>query len=224
MYRILTAIVVASFWGISAAHAASYSIKTAKLSLPRELNHAISALLSDNSIQLSDDKGALVATLWPRKELPAKASAEQVRNGLTYRELDETGVLGAIRLEQGMSDYRQQKIKPGVYTIRLGFQPMDGDHMGTAPYPDFGLLVPAHADAKPEPVSAKELQEMSAKASGGSHPAVFLLFPNPMPEDAPKLIDKGNGTWVLNIKQPVTAAGEKAAIGLGLTLIGHSEG
>jgi hypothetical protein len=138
--------------------------------------------------------------------------------------LDETGVLGAIRLEQGMSDYRQQKIKPGVYTIRLGFQPMDGDHMGTAPYPDFGLLVPAHADAKPEPVSAKELQEMSAKASGGSHPAVFLLFPNPMPEDAPKLIDKGNGTWVLNIKQPVTAAGEKAAIGLGLTLIGHSEG
>ena len=122
-----------------------------------------------------------------------------------------------------MTDFRKQKIKAGVYTMRLGFQPMDGDHMGTAPYPEFCLLSPADSDEKPAAMTPKDLQDMSAKASGTTHPAVFLLYPNEKPEDAPKLIDKGKGIWVVNVKEPVTAGQEKTFIGLGLTLVGHGE-
>src|SRR5205807_6737297 len=100
----------------------------------------IAKLLTDRSIQLLDQKGTPLCELWFRKEVPAKATPEQIKNGLTYRELDETTLLGAIRIDQLMTDYRKQKIKPGVYTLRLGFQPMDGDHMGTAPYNELGLV------------------------------------------------------------------------------------
>jgi hypothetical protein len=201
---------------------AGYSIKTAMTPAPMELKEPIRKLLADGSIQLLDDKGNLLCEVWFRKQLPAKATPAQVKNGLTYREVAETTLFGAVRLAQAMTDYRKQKIKAGVYTLRLGFQPMDGDHMGTAPFSEFGLLSPADADAKPDTMEPKELQELSAKATGASHPAVFLLYPNHKPEDMPKLVKKENDTWVLNVKENVTAAGQPAALGMGLTLIGHT--
>ena len=217
----LTALIaaVAPAWAAEGA----YTIKAATAPPPKELKEGIAKLLSDHSVQLLDGKGSLLCEVWFRKEVPSKATPAQVKNGLTYRELEETTLLGAVRFDQPMTDFRKQKIKAGVYTLRLGFQPQDGDHMGTAPYPDFCLLAPAAADAKPDTMSAKELQELSTKASGTSHPAVFLLFPNEKPDEAPKLVDKGGEKWVLNVKEPVQAGGEKATLGVGLTLIGHSE-
>jgi hypothetical protein len=131
--------------------------------------------------------------------------------------------LGVLRVNQQIGDYRQQKIKPGVYTLRLAFQPMDGDHMGTAPYNEFCLVVPAKRDDKPQPFAdPKELHEKSTRATGTSHPGVFLLFPNPKPADKPQLVDKGNDTWVLFAKEEADANGTKAPLGIALTLIGHA--
>jgi hypothetical protein len=203
---------------------AHYSIKATSMSPPKEIHDPIRRLLSEKSIQVLDDKGNSLCELWFCKEVPAKATPEQVKNGLTYRELEESTVLGAVRFNQQASDYRKQKVKPGVYTLRLGFQPMDGDHMGTAPYPEFCLLVPAKLDEKPDIVEAKELRELSAKAIGGSHPGVFLLFPIDKPEDAPKLDNKGSNTWVVTVKEPVTVGGQKVvgSLGIGLTVVGHT--
>jgi hypothetical protein len=203
---------------------AKYTIKTVNSPAPAELSEPIKKLLDPNSIALLGENGAPICEVWFCKELPAKATQEQVKNGLTYRELEESTVMGAIRFDKQFTDYRKQKVKPGVYTIRLGFQPMDGDHMGTAPYNEFCLLVPAKIDSKPDIIEAKELRELSAKAIGGSHPGVLLLFPNEKPEDAPKLLDKGSDTWALALKRPVTVDGKKAdgGLGIGLTLVGHT--
>ena len=195
-----------------------YSIRSGSTVPPKELSEPVVKLLSQESIQLLDAKGEVLAELWLRKEIPAKAAAD-AKKGVTYRDLDETTLLGAIRFMQPWSDYRKQKIKSGVYTLRLGFQPMDGDHMGTAPYPEFCLLSPAAEDKKPEPMDAKALQEMSAKASMATHPAEMLLFPNDQPKDKPELAGKEMDTWVVNAKANTAA---KAPLGLGLTLIGHS--
>jgi hypothetical protein len=202
--------------------AAGYSIKTAMTPPPQELKEPIRKLLGDHSVQLLDDKAAVLCELWFRKQLPAKATPAQVKNGLTYREVEETTLVGAARLDQPMTDYRKQKIKPGVYTLRLGFQPMDGDHMGTAPYSEFCLLSPADEDVKPDRMEPKELQELSAKTTGATHPAVFLLYPNNKPADAPKLVKKEADTWVLDFKEDVTTGGRPAVLGFGLTLIGHT--
>src|SRR5262249_6822558 len=146
-----------------------------------------------------------LAEVWLRKEIPAKPA--DAKKGITYRDLDETTLLGAVRFAQPWSDYRKQKIKPGVYTLRLGFQPMDGDHMGTAPYPEFCLLSPAAEDKKPDPMDPKALHEMSARASMAPPPAVMLLFPTDQPKDKPDLSTKENDTFVVNVKADTTAGG-----------------
>jgi hypothetical protein len=201
-----------------------YSIKEAKNPPPKELQAPIQKLLGDSTVQLLDDKGTMVCEVWFRKELPAKATPEQVKNGLTYRDLSESTLVGAIRFDQPVADYRKQKVNPGVYTLRLGFQPMDGDHMGTAPYPDFCLILPANIDQKPDPIETKELRELSAKSVGGSHPGVFLLYPTPKPEMAPALAARQADTWVLTWKEPVAVEGQKepTTVGFGLTLVGHT--
>jgi hypothetical protein len=224
MFRTSGLLMAATILAGSSAANAAYTIKQANTTAPKELSEPIRNLMGANSIQLLDDKGSLLSELWFRKDVPSKATPEQVKNGLTYRELEESTLVGAIRIDQPTTDYRKQKIKPGVYTLRLGFQPMDGDHMGTAPYSEFCLLIPANVDQKPDRIETKELREESAKSVGASHPGVLLLYPNEKPEEMPKLVDKGNDTWVLNYKLPVST-GDKttaASLGVSLTLIGHS--
>src|SRR5262249_28622524 len=145
--------------GVAWPAAPKYSIKTVKADPPRELKEPIRKLLGNQSVQLLDGKGTALAQLWFRKETPATATPEQVKTGLTYRELKETTLLGAVKYLKASSDYRQQKIKTGVYTLRLGFQPMDGDHMGVSAYQEFLLLVSAGKDEKADTMDSKTLQD-----------------------------------------------------------------
>lgn len=190
---------------------------------PTELAEPVRALLAAKAMTVLDDKSKPLCTVWPRKALEAKATADQAKAGLKYSHLEETAVIGAVRFPQVFSDYRKQKIKPGVYTIRLGLQPMDGDHMGTAPFNDFGLLAPADLDKTPDPLDPKELLALSAKAVGRKHPGVMLLFPNKKPGGAPTVEAKPSDTWVLSFKVPTTAAGQPADLGFSLVVVGHSE-
>src|SRR5262249_51821939 len=145
--------------------------------------------LGDKCVQLFNAKDELLLGVWFRKVLPGKATDAQIKNGLTYQEIPETTLVGALRVEKQVTDYRKQKIKPGVYTLRLANQPMDGDHMGTAPYSDFCLSLPANADKKPDKMEVKALHESSAKTTN-SHPGVFLLFPGKEATAEPKLVNK----------------------------------
>ena len=43
-------------------------------------------------------------------------------------------------------DYRDQPIAKGVYTMRYGLQPVNGDHLGVSTYRDYSLLLPAAKD------------------------------------------------------------------------------
>jgi hypothetical protein len=210
----------------AAAADVAYSIKEAKMPLPEGLKEPIAKAMGERSFQFLDAKGTVLCELWVRKEIPAKATADQIKNGLTYRELQEGTVLGVVQFPKAITDYRKQTIKAGVYTLRLGFQPENGDHMGTAPFNEFCLLIPAAEDKKLDPLPGKELQELSTKASGTSHPAVLLLFPVPLKDagaDA-RVVDKGEGHWVLTLKLDLKVGDEKPSLGLGLTLIGVSSG
>jgi hypothetical protein len=200
--------------------AADYSIKVVNEAPPKDVKEPIRKLLGEQAVQLLDGKGEPLVEVWFRKEVPGKATEAQIKNGLTYHEIPETTLFGAMRVLKQITDYRKQKVMPGVYTLRLAFQPMDGDHMGTAPYSEFLLASPAADDKGAGTLSPKALHEMSAKSTN-NHPGVFLLFPA---KDAgePKLTNKGDGHWVLTIKQDVTVGGKKATLGVGLTLIGTS--
>src|SRR5262249_26464171 len=93
------------------AQGGKYSIKGVKSDPPKELKASIAQLLSPEAVQLLDGSGKRVCEVWLRKSVAADVTPEQIKNGLTYRDLAETTVLGAIRFDQDATDYRKQKVK-----------------------------------------------------------------------------------------------------------------
>jgi hypothetical protein len=204
------------------APVSTYSIKTSdKTAVPKEVAEAVGKVIADRCVQLLDAKGEVIGEVWARKDVPVKATEAQIKNGLTYAEVPESTVLGVIRFPKQITDYRKQKIPAGVYTLRLANQPMDGDHMGTAPYSEFVLMSPAAEDKTPALMEAKKLQEMSGKTTGG-HPGVLLLFPGKGAEVMPKLEKKEENHWILLLQLDAQAGDKKAKLSIGLTLIGVS--
>lgn len=204
------------------AAAANLKVKVAETPPPKELAEPISKLLDSKAMVVADASGKPLATVWPRKSLDSKATAEQAERGLRYGNLAESTVLGAVQFHQEWSDYRKQKIKPGVYTLRLGIQPMDGDHMGTAPYSEFALLAPAAKDTKPEMLDPDSLHELSSTSTTRKHPGIMMLIPNRKPADAPAIEDKPMQSEVLSFQIPVNAGGKTVPLGFSAVLIGHT--
>jgi|SRR5581483_2815765 len=206
-----------------AAQGAKYSLKVGEAAPPKELSESIRALLAKQPVLFQNDQGKTLCEIWFRQEVPADATPEQVKNGLSYREIKQSEILGAIRFDEDWYDYRKQKVKAGVYTLRLAYQPQDGDHMGASEFTEFCAIVAADKDTKPDLMDAKHLSEVSAKSVNTGHPGVFMLFPNLKPANAPELAAKPRNHWVVNTKEAVNAKGTKTSIGIGLTVIGAAE-
>jgi hypothetical protein len=221
-------------WAVSAslvllpaveAQEGKYSIKNEAAAIPKEIAAPVQKLLAAQATQLIDPAGKLVCTVWFRAEIPIDATPDQIKNGLTYREVKQSEILGAIRFEEDYRDYRKQKVKAGIYTLRLGYQPMDGDHAGASEFQDFLLVSDASKDTKIDLLEAKNLIETSAKSIASGHPGVFMLFPNNKPGQAPALAAMPKNHWVLQTKADVTVGGKKTgtALGIGLTLVGEAD-
>src|SRR5438045_2812846 len=88
------------------AWAAPYEIKTADEPAPAELADEVRPLLAGKCIQLLDAKNEVLAEVWFRKAVPAKATDAQIQNGLTYAEIPDTSLVGALRVAKPMTDYR----------------------------------------------------------------------------------------------------------------------
>ena len=218
--RKYTAIAIVVLAACTAARAADPTVKVEDREPPKELGDAIRGLLSSKAMNVLGANGKPMCTVWARKELESKATADQVAAGLKYTNIEESTVLGAVQFAADWSDYRKQKVKAGVYTLRLGFQPMDGDHMGTAPYNDFALLVPADADKKPDLMDAESLHDLSKKSTTRKHPGVMLMFPNRKPGGAPSIESKPKENWVLSYSVPVKAAEGNGVLGFSLVVVG----
>ena len=92
----------------------------------------------------------------------------------------ESGTLvGVLRFPEGGSDFRQQQLEAGVYTMRYGRQPQDGNHIGTSDTLDFILLSKAEDDKDTAAMDALALNDQSALAAGSTHPAMMSLRPAP---------------------------------------------
>jgi hypothetical protein len=225
MSRCAGVVVLVSILPFAAAQEGKFSIKTAESAPPKELDASIQKLLGKNSIQLIDAGGKTVGEFWLRTEIPVDATAEQIKNGLTYREIRQSEVLGAVRFDQDWTDYRKQKVKAGVYSLRLGYQPADGDHQGSSDYQEFLLLIAADKEKSPELMEFKHLAETSAKSIGTGHPGVFMLAPNATPAAKPDIASRPKNHWVINTKGDMVVGGKKvgAAFGIGLNVVGHAD-
>jgi hypothetical protein len=201
-----------------------FSVKPAETAPPAELSAPIRKLLKSESIQFFDGAGKPIAEIWLRKEIPTDATPEQIKNGITYRELKQSEVFGAIRFDRDWTDYRKQKIKAGVWTLRLAYQPTDGKHTSDiSEFQEFVVVLSPKTDTSTELMEPKKLQETSAESIDSGHPGVFMLVPT-KPGKAPGVSARAKEHWAVTAKIPLVAAGKQtsAFLGVGINLVGHS--
>lgn len=155
--------------------------------LPDGLSKEIAAVVDAKGQRVVDKSGS-VCSVWLVKEVPTKANFKpslSVKYPFAPGEL--LGVL-QVQAKSKYTDFRGQEIKAGVYTLRYGQQPEDGNHVGTSDLADFLLAIPAAVDTDPKPIALfKALSERSAKTAGSTHPAIFSLLPSEKPVEKPTL-------------------------------------
>lgn len=148
--------------------------------------------------------GEAVATFWMRGE-PFEGQAAS-GFGVRFDDIPEGAFLGVVEFPAKGSDFREQSVPPGVYTIRFGLHPEDGNHMGVAPSRDFGLLAQADKDLDvARNYDFDALVELSAEV-GNPHPTVLRLE-LPEGDAAPHLWENDYGHWVLDIAVGGTVVG-----------------
>ena len=134
--------------------------------------------------------------------------------GIRFDNIPEGALLGVMEFPEQGSDFREQAVPPGVYTIRFGLHPEDGNHMGVAPSRDFALLSPVHKDIEVRKnYDFDGIVELSAQV-GNPHPTVARLE-LPEGENGPNLWENDYSHWILDIAVADTV--------VGIVVEGHSE-
>ncbi len=193
-------------------------------SAPDGLSPDIAKLLDQKGYQINGSKGP-VAEIWWAKEIAVKDGFKPSLGQMYPFQAGQ--LLGALRVTKGadFTDFRNQQIKAGVYTLRFGLQPSDGNHVGTSETSDFVLALPAAIDTKTDAIKTfLDLTKLSAKASGATHPAIFSLVDSKKAGDAATLDKHGPEHWVLSVVLSGKNATGVVPVKLRLIVIGHAEG
>lgn len=210
----------------TAALAQEYKIVPLKEAPPSAVAAEIRGALATEGYKVVDGQGKTYAELWLRKSIPASEKPSGTKGQIQFPFLAEGELLGALRFADEGHDYRDQSIAKGVYTVRYGLQPVNGDHLGVSPYRDYALLLPVAKDSSLADVPKKPLEERSAESAGTSHPAVFLLQTAPASAGAaPAMVhDNEKNTWgaVIPLNLGVKGAGSPIPFNVQLIVVGAS--
>ncbi|MBI5086996.1 MAG: hypothetical protein HZB13_20660 [Acidobacteria bacterium] len=148
--------------------------KTESAGAPPAEVAAIAPALVKDGIRVLKPDASVLCEIWLVSAEPKGGGEEQ---NTTWTGVPHGALLGVVRAPARWSDRRGQTIKPGIYTMRYSFFPMNGDHQGVEPQRDFALLSPAAIDTDPAAHPAFDaLMDMSRKASGTPHPLVLSLW------------------------------------------------
>jgi hypothetical protein len=120
--------------------------------------------------------GAATLDIWLVQKL------ERSAGGSGWTNVESGTLVGAMRVSGDFKEIRGKAVKPGVYTVRYGLQPQNGDHLGISTFRDFVLLSPAALDKDPKALGFDGVVALSKEVIGTAHPASLSLDP---PEDAP---------------------------------------
>ncbi len=137
-----------------------------------------------------------ICDVWWVKSVPAKKPATSA-SGVLYGDLQTGALVGLLHfMNSDAEDSRDQKLKPGFYTMRYVQFPPDNSEIGSSQYSDFLLLSPMTADWQVTKVlSFDEVVRLSRIATGTGHPALMSLVPvNPAYKRLPAVVadDVGN--------------------------------
>jgi hypothetical protein len=198
--------------------AQEYRVETLDESAPAELAPEILAQLKASGVRVMRGESRTVCDIWWCKAWPVDSA--EAEGDLIYP--FTTGqLLGAIRFARRMSDFRDQQIDGGVYTLRYGKQPVDGDHVGTSPTRDFALLVPAAEDKSLAAPDYEALVERSNLASGTTHPALLSL--QRAEGDGPLREISDREWWLVRLAGEIRHGEQTEPLAVDMVVVGQAE-
>ena len=142
--------------------------------------------------------------------------------GAGWSSVENSTLVGAMRVAGTFKEVRGRLVKPGVYTLRFGLQPQDGDHLGISANREFLLISPAGLDTNPVVLGFDGVVALARQTIGTSHPALLSLDP---PEDASGAVlssitnDLGHKGVVIEVKQSLNGKAV-GSITFGLIVVG----
>jgi len=205
----------------------SYKIEVLKEGPPGALADAVKQELDAQGYRVVDDQGKSYAEFWLRAKVPAKGKPAGPQGAVLFPVLAEGELIGALRFPGEGHDYRDQTIPKGVYTLRYGLQPVNGDHLGVSTYRDYALLVPVAKDKATEDLPPKRLEGQSAESAGTNHPAILMLLAAPQGSgsgagsaSAPSMVhDEALNTWGAVVPLNLAVKGQAGAVPMSIQLI-----
>jgi hypothetical protein len=183
--------------------------------------------VSDEVAKLIGDKGIRVkkgtrsaCEIWFVQPLPIEPEFEATEDRLYP--FTPGQLIGVLHFGRRGSEFRDQSISSGWYTLRFGLQPIDGNHEGTSPTRDFLLLVDAEQDELVDNWEADDLNEASAEAAGSAHPAMLCLQRASEGSEVAIRHDESNDWWILHLAVPAMAGDQAKEIPIDLIVAGHA--
>ncbi len=200
----------------------SHQLKTVK-ELPKDLPKPIAEDMDPAGYALEGPSGTL-GTMWFAKEVALKPGFQpgfMVKYPFNVGEL-----LGVLKVEKdaSLTDFRGQELKAGLYTLRYGQQPQDGNHIGTSETSDFLLASPIAKDAKPATLTdMDQFIKNGAAAAGSNHPAIFSLLPAEKAGEAKLTHNEDRDFWILDATVPGKDKDKAVKVPVKLIVVGKAE-
>jgi hypothetical protein len=186
--------------------------------LPPEIHSSLASQLKAGGVRASAN--GVTLDFWWSAGVPVTAAGAP-----GWSAVPEGALIGAVRMDRDFRDIRGRVLKSGVYTLRYGIQPDNGDHLGVSPHRHFLLLSPAADDRNPSPQGHEATVELSKGSVGGSHPGILSIDP-PAALQQPLLsvhtTELGHQALIVDV--PVSTDGKSSgALKFGVVLIGKIE-
>jgi hypothetical protein len=205
----------------------AYKVQELKQAPPSTVSPDISKVLNTEGYRVLDGEGKPFAEIWLRKDVPATARPAGAKGVVQFPFLAESELLGVVQLVAEGHDYKDQAIAKGVYTMRYGLQPVNGDHLGVSPFRDYSLLLPASKDRSVASLARKQLETQSSESAASSHPAVFFMLDVPSSSTkTPSMIhDEEKNTWRVVVPLQLAVRGESKPLRhlVSIVVVGVSE-
>jgi hypothetical protein len=126
-----------------------------------------------------------------------------------------------VTLSGDYPDVRGKTMKAGIYTLRYGIQPQDGDHAGVSPYRDFLMIAPAAADNSIAALGHDGTIAIAKLSTGSSHPASWALDPPASDEQVGSIRMNDTEQSAVIFSVPASRDGKDVgALKFGLILVG----
>jgi hypothetical protein len=223
--RMLVITLCLGAWASTALGQDGYKVSVLKEASPASVSEEVRKATNAEGYRIVDAQGQTFADIWLRKAVPSSEKPSGPKEAIQFPFLADGELLGVIRFASEGHDYRDQSIAKGVYTLRYGLQPVNGDHLGVSTYRDYSLILPAGKDQSLALLARKQLEVGSAQSAGTSHPAVFLLLEAPADasKSQPAMIrDAEKNTWsvVFPLSLQVKGQGETIVLPVRLVVVG----